>query len=71
MGNHLKSHNVVENNNCVTHFLKFKKKSKHWIVLFKNFIIFESDDFINLSIDISEMCLFTCHVCYFVISGHT
>lgn len=47
MGNHLKSHNVVENNNCVSHFIEFKKKSKHWIVLYKNFIIFESDNFIK------------------------
>lgn len=71
MGNHLKSHNVVENNNWVSHFIEFKKNSNHWIVLHMNFIIFESDIFSDLSIDISERCSFTCHVFYFVISGHT
>lgn len=70
MGNYLKFYNVVENNNCVLYFLKFKKKFKYWIVFYKNFIIFESDNFINLSIDISEMRLFICYVCYFVILGY-
>lgn len=70
MGNYLKFYNVVENNNCVLYYIKFKKKFKYWIVFYKNFIIFESDNFINLSIDILEMCLFICYVCYFVILGY-
>lgn len=70
MGNYLKFYNVVENNNCVLYFLKFKKKFKYRIVFYKNFIIFESDNFINLSIDILEMCLFIFYVCYFVILGY-
>lgn len=48
MGNHLKFHSVVENNYCVSHFIEFKKNSNLWIVLYMNFIIFESDIFSNL-----------------------
>lgn len=47
MGNYLKFYNVVENNNCVLYFIEFKKKLKYWIVFYKNFIIFESDNFIK------------------------